>query len=117
MAMSESMKFTLDKFFAEKTIQDIDRNSFLMCNLTDPVQKINISLVFKRDYNGDSNSFDDLIIKDKGVVFIFPGYWISIPKDLSMAYFEFVINDFYEKHADVWTNSKATAQTACPIQI
>ena len=38
----------LDKFFAEKTTPDVDRNTFLICNLNDKPKQLTISLVFMR---------------------------------------------------------------------
>lgn len=103
LAMSDAMHNTLDKFFAEKTIVDVDRNTYLHVNLHDGRYKIVVSLVFMRDFDGlDINSYSNVVIDGKGVVFIFPPYWLSIPKELSMPYFEFIINDFYEDTVADW---------------
>ena len=48
ITMTESMYKELDKFFAEKTVHDVDRDSYLVCNLRDNRFKINISLIFMR---------------------------------------------------------------------
>lgn len=106
LTMSEGMQNQLDKFFAEKTIVDVDRNTYLNLNLHDGRYKIVISLIFMRDFDGlEINSYSDVIIEGKGIVLIFPPYWLSIPKELAMSYFEFVINDFYEKTVVEWINS------------
>ena len=56
-----------------------------------------------RDFDGlEINSYSDVVIEGKGVVFIFPPYWLSIPKELAMPYFEFVINDFYQNTVSDW---------------
>lgn len=103
LSMTEQMRNELDKFFAGKTIQDIDRSSFLVCNLVDKRIKITISLVFMRDWDSlETDSYNSVIIENKGVVFTFPGYWVSIPKELAMTYFEYIINDFYQSTVSEW---------------
>lgn len=104
LGMTEQMRNELDKFFAGKTIQDIDRSSFLVCNLVDKRIKITISLVFMRDWDSlETDSYNSVIIENKGVVFTFPGYWVSIPKELAMTYFEYIINDFYQSTVSEWS--------------
>lgn len=103
LSMSDGMHKQLDSFFAEKTIVDVDRNTYLNINLHDGRYKIVISLVFMRDFDGlDINSYSDVVIEGKGAVLIFPPYWLSIPKELSMPYFEFIINDFYANTVSEW---------------
>ena len=106
LTMSDAMHNQLDKFFAEKTIVDVDRNTYLNLNLHDSRYKIVISLVFMRDFDGlEINSYSNVVIEGKGVVFIFPPYWLSIPKELVTPYFEFVINDFYQDTVSDWINN------------
>lgn len=101
--MNQTMIDKLDKFFAEKTIIDIDRNSFLVCNLEDKPNKITISLVFMRDWDSlETDSFNSVIIQNKGAVFTFPCYWVSIPKELAMAYIQYIIDDFYMNEVNKW---------------
>lgn len=102
-AMSEIMHNNLDKFFAEKTIVDVDRNTYLNLNLHDGRYKIVISLVFMRDFDGlEINSYSEVVLEGKGIVFILPPYWISIPKELAIPYFEYLINNFYETTVSQW---------------
>lgn len=103
LTMSEAMHNELDKFFAEKTIIDVDRNTYLNLNLHDRRYKIIVSLVFMRDFDGlEINSYRDVVIEGNGVIFIFPPYWISIPKELAITYFEYIINDFYANTVSTW---------------
>lgn len=101
---NQKMFDTLDKFFAEKTIIDVDRNTYLVCNLNDTVNKITISLVFMRDWHSiESDDYNYVSIENTGAVFTFPCYWISIPKELTMQYFISVINQFYAKEVSSWS--------------
>lgn len=101
--MTQEMINTLDKFFSGKTIGDIDRNTFLICNLFDRVNKITISLVFMRDWDSlETDSYNSVIIQNQGAVFTFPPYWIEVPKELTMSYFSYIIDDFYEKEVASW---------------
>lgn len=103
LGMTSEMHSTLDKFFSEKTITDVDRNTFLVCNLIDRRYKLYISLVFMRNWDSiESNDFNQVILEDKGVVFTFPCYWVSIPKDLVIPYMEYIIDDFYKNTAKEW---------------
>lgn len=106
LTMSDAMHNQLDKFFAEKTIVDVDRNTYLNLNLHDGRYKIVVSLIFMRDFDGlEINSYSDVIIEGKGVILIFPPYWTSIPKELAIPYFEFVINAFYAETVSEWISS------------
>lgn len=102
----ESCLKELDKFFANKTIQDVNRDSYLVCNLHDGINKVIVSLVFLRDWDSlESDSFNQVIIEGKGAVFQFPCYWISIPKELCIEYFTFIIKTFYKDYVDNWINT------------
>ena len=93
----------LDKFFSQKTITDVDRSTFLVCNLKDPSLKITISLVFLKDW--DSLPVDDykfVIIDECGAIFTLPCYWVSIPKELCFPYFTSIITDFYDNVVSNW---------------
>lgn len=116
--INQTMIDVLDKFFAEKTIQDIDRNTFLICNLYDKKYKITISLVFLRDWDSlETDSYNSVIIENKGAVFTFPCYWISVPKELAMGYFQYIIDDFYKTSVYKWngniTNNDNSANCPC----
>lgn len=107
--MKADMINTLDKFFAEKTIQDVDRNTFLVCNLEDKQAKIHISLIFMRDWHSiESDSYNTVILENTGAVFTFPCYWVSVPKPLAMAYIQYIIDDFYENTVSGWSNGSGT---------
>jgi len=104
LTMTEVMRKKLDEFFANKTIQDVDRNTYLCCNLEDHRFKITISLIFMRDWHSiESDSYNSVVVENKGVVFTFPCYWCSVPKELCIAYFEYVINDFYSTEVSGWS--------------
>ena len=101
--LSRSMLDTLDKHFANKVIGDIDRTSFLVCNLKDVERKITISLVFLRDWDSlQTDDFNVVIIKPHGAVFTFPAYWESIPKELCMPYFVGILDEFYANEVSTW---------------
>ena len=107
--MKADMIAVLDKFFAEKTIQDVDRNTFLVCNLEDKQAKINISLIFMRDWDSiEADSYNSVILENTGAIFIFPCYWISVPKPLAMAYIQWIIDDFYENTVASWNTGSGT---------
>lgn len=98
----------LDKFFASKTIQDIDRNTFLHCGLRDNINKISISLVFTKHYDiSESDNYNYVAIANEGAVFTFPCHWVSIPKELAMPYFKTIITEFYNNEVSNWKNSNA----------
>lgn len=104
ISMTESMSKTLDGFFATKTINDVDRSTFLVCNLQDPRIKVTISLVFMKDWDtAEYDNYTTVILENKGAVFTFPCYWVSIPKELAIAYFECIINDFYKDEISQWS--------------
>ena len=107
LSITDKMINTLDAFFKEKTIIDVDRNSYLVCNLDDSRLKIKISLVFMRDWDSiESDNYNSVILENKGAVFTFPCYWVSVPKELAMVYFEFIINEFYETEVSTWSIAK-----------
>lgn len=106
MALAQNMINTLDKFFSEKTINDVDRNTFLICNLNDPTNKLTISLVFMRNWHSiESDGYNSVIIQNKGAVFTFPCYWCSVPKELCMAYFTYILEDFYNTTVAEWNGT------------
>lgn len=103
LTMTEQMKKTLDTFFAGKTINDVDRNTYQVCNLNDNRIRLTISLVFMRDWDSiETDNYNSVILENKGAVFTFPCYWISVPKELSMTYFEYIINSFYDTEVIKW---------------
>lgn len=101
--ITEEMKNTLDSFFASKTIVDVDRNTFLICNLKDKPNKLTISLVFLRDWHSlESDSYNYVAIEGSGAVFTFPCYWASVPKELAMPYIMEIIQTFYDEVVSGW---------------
>lgn len=100
----------LDEFFAKRTIQDVNRDSYLVCNLHDGVNKVIVSLIFLRDWDSlESDSFNQVIIENKGAVFTFPCYWVSVPKELCIDYFTYIIKTFYDEYVSKWTSSSSTS--------
>lgn len=94
--MRKDMYDTLDKFFAEKTIQDVNRDTFLVCNLTDRVNKLTFSLVFVRDWDSlETDEYNTILVEGKGAVLTFPCYWVSVPKELAIPYFVYIIDTIY----------------------
>lgn len=101
--MTQQMMNELDKFFSEKTITDVDRNTYLVCNLKDAVNKITISLVFMRDWHSiESDSYNTVAVVSKGIVFTLPCYWVSIPRELAIEYITAIIEDFYTEELPTW---------------
>lgn len=103
----------LDKFYAEKTITDVNRETFLICNLKDSGKKITISLVFMKDWDVlEPSDYDQVIVQNKGAVLTFPCYWVSVPKELAIPYFEFIIDELYKNEFDNWnTGSGPSSDT------
>lgn len=104
--MYKNMYDELNKFLALKTLQDANRDVYNICNLFDKENKIDVSLVFLRDWDSlESDEFGVVIINGKGAVFTFPSYWLSISEKLSMHYFETIIDEFYRDYANKWFNN------------
>lgn len=102
---SDLMYKALDSFLAERTASDIDRTTYLICNLEDKRYKIVISLVFMRDAdNLELDSYQTVSLTNTGAVFILPAYWLCIPKPLAMHYFKYILEQFYESEVSVWVN-------------
>lgn len=100
----------LDSFLAEKTVADINRETYLICNLEDLTNKISVSLVFMRECeNIECGSFESCIIENKGAVFVFPCYWLCIPKELSYTYLTSIIDAFYSENVSAWLNSTSNS--------
>ena len=108
--MNQDMINQLDKFFAEKTTPDVDRNTFLVCNLNDRTNKLTISLVFMRDWhNLEYDDYNQIVLKEKGCIFVLPSYWVSIPKELAMTYIKSLIDDFYNSEVSKWNNGSGSS--------
>lgn len=122
--MNQNMMAKLDAFFAEKTIADANRDTYIVCNLKDSQKKLTISLVFMRDWDSiEADDYRQIVVEGKGAVLTFPCYWISIPKELAMAYFEIIINTLYEEEFNTWNTgvqipgndaNQGSGNTNCP---
>lgn len=96
----------LDRFLATKTVADINRETYLICNLKDKINKISVSLVFIRDCeNIECGNFESCIIEKAGAVFVVPCYWLCVPKELGYEYLVSIIDAFYSEHVSAWLNA------------
>lgn len=99
----------LDEFFAKKTVHDVNRDAYLVCNLQDFTNKVTISLIFLRDWDSvESDSFNQVIIEGKGVVFQFPCYWVSVPKELTIGFITYIIDTFYDQYVSKWVGNNSS---------
>lgn len=108
IVLDESYFKPLDDFFAKNTVTNVNRDSYLVCNLFDKTNNIHVSLVFMRDWDSlETDSFNQVIIQGKGVVFTFPCYWISVPKELAYTYIKFVVQSFYDEYVSEWVQNSS----------
>lgn len=115
VTIHQKMLSDLDSFFAQKTITDVDRNTFQILNLKDPTLKITVSLVFMRDWHSiESDDYNVVSIKNYGAVFTFPCYWISVPKELCIPYFAAILEDFYTNEVSKWDIGDSSADSNGP---
>lgn len=106
MVLDKAYFKPLDDFFALKTIHDVNRDTYSICNLFDKANNICVSLVFLRDWDSlETDSFNQVIIEGKGAVFTFPCYWLSVPKELAYTYLTYIVQTFYDEYVVKWTNS------------
>jgi hypothetical protein len=99
--MKKSMEKDLDLFFATKTASDIDRTTFLVCNLHDTENMLTISLVFIKDWHSlVADEYGLVTIDGKGAIFTLPSFWLSIPKELAMPFFTKLIDNYYSGDYD-----------------
>lgn len=101
--MTIEMRNSLIQFLKEKSASDINRTTYLVCNLEDKPRKLKISLVFIKDWHSliaDECSY--LPIEDKGAVFTFPSFWLSIPIDLSIPFLTNTIDDYYRDELHIY---------------
>lgn len=109
IVLDESYFKPLDDFFAKNTVTNVNRDSYLVCNLFDKTNNIHVSLVFMRDWDSlETDSFNQVIIQGKGVVFTFPCYWISVPKELAYTYIKFVVQSFYDEYVNEWIETSSS---------
>lgn len=108
--MNQDMTNQLDKFFSEKTTPDVDRNTFLICNLNDRINILTISLVFMRDWHTlEYDDYNQIVLKNKGCIFVLPSYWVSIPKELALTYIQELIDDFYNVEVSKWNTGSGSS--------
>lgn len=113
--MTQEMIKEVDTFFSEKTVHDVDRCSYLICNIHDKPNKITISLVFMRDWDTiESNKYNTLLIDNVGAVLTFPCYWPSIPKELAITYITKIIDKLYAEHINSWIGIDRSQSPSCP---
>ena len=107
--MKKELYDHLDKFFAEKVISDVNRDTFLVCNLHDRPNKVTTSLVFLRDWDSlETDQYNMVVIEGKGAVVTLPCYWVSIPKELVMAYMEYIVDSIYDNEYTWLKNSESS---------
>lgn len=98
----ENMIKSMDDFFGKKNVNDIDRNTFLTLGMRDNRYNLDIVMFFMKDWHGDYNSYEQMSIEGKGSIFVFPSYWISVPKPLVMSYMIYILEDFYKNVVSGW---------------
>lgn len=98
---------SLDTFLSEKNCNDVNRDTYLVHNIEDTINKITISIVFLREWHTDINDdeYGLIEIPNVGAVVTVPGYWISIPKELAFTYLKGIVNQFYEDTVSGWIAS------------
>lgn len=103
IVLDENYFKPLDDFFAKNTVTNVNRDSYLVCNLFDKTNNIHVSLVFMRDWDSlETDDFNRVVIQGKGAVFTFPCYWISVPKELAYTYIKYVVQAFYNDDVAGW---------------
>ena len=102
----------LDTFLAEKSCNDVNRDTYLVHNIEDTINKITVSIVFLREWHTDINDdeYGQIVIPNIGAVITVPGYWISIPKELAFTYLKEIVNQFYSEHVSEWKAKEVALQ-------
>lgn len=113
--MKKNMCDTLDKYLAKMTVNDSDRNSYQICNLNDKENKLTICLVFLRDWDSlEPNAYNALAINPNGAVITFPSYWLSVPKELAIPYFDLILQEVYKDNNWNYEDSSSGSGTINP---
>ena len=110
----KSLLEEFEKYLANISTNDIDRQTYLFKNLNDTQNKIIVTIIFLRDWDSlDSDSYSSVIVNNVGAVFCFPCYWLSVPKELANPYFEYVLSSFYNEHVTKWLEPESSSP-GCP---
>ena len=113
MEIKQEILKELDSLFASRTIQDVNRNEYSICNLRDKDNKITISLVFMTRWHSlETDSYNVVTITGNGAVVTLPCYWISIPKELAMPYLKYIIEELYTEEFSKWIDSDGTGSSS-----
>lgn len=112
VTINERFFNALDTFLAEKSCNDVNRDTYLVHNIEDTINKITVSIVFLREWHTDINDdeYGQIVIPNVGAVITVPGYWISIPKELAFTYLREIVNQFYNDHVSEWKAAEVTQQ-------
>lgn len=112
VTINERFFNALDTFLAEKNCNDVNRDTYLVHNVEDTINKITVSIVFLREWHTDINDdeYGQIVIPNVGAVITVPGYWISIPKELAFTYLKEIINQFYNDFVSGWKAAEVTQQ-------
>lgn len=104
VTINERFFNALDTFLAEKSCNDVNRDTYLVHNVEDTINKITVSIVFLREWHTDINDdeYGQIVIPNVGAVITVPGYWISVPKELAFTYLKEIINQFYNDFVSKW---------------
>lgn len=127
ITINERFFNSLDTFLSEKNCNDVNRDTYLVHNIEDTINKITISIVFLREWHTDINDdeYGLIEIPNVGAVVTVPGYWISIPKELAFTYLKGIVNQFYEDTVSGWITSNqnisssvnSSIENTCPTYI
>ena len=112
VTINERFFNALDTFLAEKSCNDVNRDTYLVHNVEDTINKITVSIVFLREWHTDINDdeYGQIVIPNVGAVITVPGYWISVPKELAFTYLKEIINQFYNDIVSGWKAAELTQQ-------
>lgn len=112
VTINERFFNALDTFLAEKNCNDVNRDTYLVHNVEDTINKITVSIVFLREWHTDINDdeYGQIVIPNTGAVITVPGYWISVPKELAFTYLKEIINQFYNDFVSGWKAAEVTQQ-------
>ena len=112
VTINERFFNALDTFLADKNCNDVNRDTYLVHNVEDTINKITVSIVFLREWHTDINDdeYGQIVIPNTGAVITVPGYWISVPKELAFTYLKEIINQFYNDFVSEWKAAEVTQQ-------